>query len=654
MSNNNQFELQQAQQKKIDNFCEIINNNNIQQAEHYLNKANWDEELAVQYFFNSQARHREDNNNINDNPKANILKRHASAKMNVKNSSSNNHINHKSNYNHNYEHNYINDKNNYVRRIHDNNNQYIEINIDNLINEKEKGSQFTHDKVLLYIKNNLKNVETNFKTFIQKLVNNAGIILIFREENLQRLKEQIIQINELKDKIQNYIIFPTSVNSEKGMDISLTLLCISFPSYIFCRYKNENELYITDKMEGAFEKAFFEACLKKISSNLNPIKIPENSKPNMKNIPKPQTNAKKKASDQIFENVFNQFRGNDNNGKNRNNDINRNRNHNMKLSNQNKTNSNNYNQSIEKKKNDYNNKENIIENKSNKNRNDNYNNYEQNNNIINNNIVDKNVRIKNEIVNNQKNKENDKNDFLYSNYGDFFLGDSMEIPKLFGIYNNNKNNNIDEAPNKYENHFENNNQNNNRKFENRDISQHKKEEQKNIFDNNNKNSDILNQNVPMLRDSIYNLSDGQVLAKREQEMRKLEKMQEEKEKKEAEEKKKILEEEKKIKKYEQEAEIAKMILAPEPDANNPDVCHIKFRLPDGEKMKERRFLKTDNISILYDYVKSIGREIFMEPDATDFNILYVGFPPKNLENFKNNTLENEGLYPNSILQISEK
>ena len=56
-------------------------------------------------------------------------------------------------------------------------------------------------------------------------------------------------------------------------------------------------------------------------------------------------------------------------------------------------------------------------------------------------------------------------------------------------------------------------------------------------------------------------------------------------------------------------------------------------------MKERRFLKTDNISILYDYVKSIGREIFMEPDATDFNILYVGFPPKNLEHFKNNTLE---------------
>ena len=656
MSNNNQFELQHAQQKKIDNFCEVINNNNIQQAEYYLNKANWDEELAVQYFFNSQARHKQINNNINDIPKSNILKRHASAKMNVKNGSENNHINQNYNYNYNrnYDQNYNNDKNNYVRRISNNNNQYIEINIDNLINEKEKGSQYTHDKVLLYIKNNLKNVETNFKNFIQKLVNNAGIILIFREENLQRLKEQIIQINELKDKIPNYIIFPASVDSEKGMDISLTLLCISFPSYIFCKYKNGNDLYITDKMEGAFEKAFFEACLKKITSNINIIKIPENNKSNMKNIPKPQTNVKKKATDKIFDNVFNQFRGNDNNCKNRVDEINRNKNHNMKLPNQNKTNSNNYNKDIEKKKIDCNNKKNIIENKSNKYRSDNYKIYEDNNKIKNS-IADKNNEIKNEIVNNQKNKENDKNEFRYSNYGDFFLGDSMEIPNLFGIYNNNIKNNNDEAYNNNEKYYEDNVPNNNINYENKDNHQNRKEEQKNIIDNNNKkNSNILNQNDLMLRDSIYNLSDGQILAKREQEMRKLEKIQEEKEKKEAEEKKKILEEEKKIKKYEQEAEIAKMILAPEPDANNPDVCHIKFRLPDGEKMKERRFLKTDKISILYDYVKSIGREIFMEPDATDFNILYVGFPPKNLEDFKNNTLENEGLYPNSILQISEK
>ena len=48
----------------------------------------------------------------------------------------------------------------------------------------------------------------------------------------------------------------------------------------------------------------------------------------------------------------------------------------------------------------------------------------------------------------------------------------------------------------------------------------------------------INENDMKLRDSIYNLSDGQILAKREQEMRKLEKMQEEKERKEKEEQKK--------------------------------------------------------------------------------------------------------------------
>ena len=642
MSNNNRLELEQAQERKIDNFCEIINNNNIKQAEYYLNHADWNVELAVQYYFNHQSKHRHENNNINDNSKVNNLKRHASAKLDVKNSNIEN-----------QSHSNI-DKNNYVRRISDNKNQYIiSININDLLIEKEKGSQYTHDKTLLYIKNNLKNVETNFKAFSQKLVYNAGIILIFKGENLPRIKEQIIQINTLKDKVENYIIFPVSVNSEKGMDISLTLFCISFPSYIFCKYKNENEIYITDKMEGAFEKSFLETCLKKITSKLNPIKNPENTKSNMKIIPKPQTNVKKKSNEQIFQNVFNAFKGNDNNSKNRKNEINRDKNQNMKHQNQNKiNNNNNYKKDIEKKKIDYNNKENIIENKSNKNRIDNNFNYEHNN-IANNNIVDKNIGIKNEINNNQKNKENDKNEFRYSNYGDFFLGDSIEIPNLFGIYNNNKNNY--DANNNIENHNENNYPKNNIQYENKDINQNKKEEKKDEIDiNNNKDQNILKDNDPRLRDSIYNLSYGQVLAKREKEMRELEKMQEEKEKKEAEEKKKILEEEKKIKKYEQESEIAKMILAPEPDANNPDVCHIKFRLPDGEKMKERRFLKTDKISILYDYVKSIGREIFMEPDATDFDILYVGFPPKNFENSKNNTLEKEGLYPNSILQISEK
>ena len=160
-----------------------------------------------------------------------------------------------------------------------------------------------------------------------------------------------------------------------------------------------------------------------------------------------------------------------------------------------------------------------------------------------------------------------------------------------------------------------------------------------------------------MADSIYGLSDGQILAKREKEIKELERQQLEKEEKEEEEKRKILEEEKRIKKlnnkYEYEAKIVKMFLSIEPKEDNPEACHIKFRHPDGEKIIERRFLKTDKIASLYDYVKSIGREIFSEEDAFDFELI-GGFPPKSLEDKKSNTLEEEGMFPNFILQIKEK
>ena len=77
---NMRSELQEAQQKKIDYFCEFTNNNNLSQAEYYLNKANWDEKMAVEFYFNKPD-HRYNNNNIYNIPNEHNLKRHASAKM---------------------------------------------------------------------------------------------------------------------------------------------------------------------------------------------------------------------------------------------------------------------------------------------------------------------------------------------------------------------------------------------------------------------------------------------------------------------------------------------------------------------------------------------------------------------------------------------
>ena len=139
-------------------------------------------------------------------------------------------------------------------------------------------------------------------------------------------------------------------------------------------------------------------------------------------------------------------------------------------------------------------------------------------------------------------------------------------------------------------------------------------------------------------------------------MKELEKLQEEKERKEKEEKEKKRKEEEKekeiIKNEQEEKEIFSKLIPSEPDDNNPDKCIIIFRLPDGEKNIQRKFLKTDKISVLYDYIKSLGREIYSEDQYHSFSIIQT-FPFKNFEDKLNNTLEEEGLFPNSVLQIRE-
>ena len=179
-----------------------------------------------------------------------------------------------------------------------------------------------------------------------------------------------------------------------------------------------------------------------------------------------------------------------------------------------------------------------------------------------------------------------------------------------------------------------------------------------IFEDNNEyninnyeeKKENLDRSDDKLGNSIIGLSDGQVLEKRENDIKELEKEFEEKEKKEKEEEDRI---NKMQIEYENEVAIAKQILPEEPEESNVDVCKIVFRSPDGEKTIERRFLKNDKVEILFTFIKSKGREIFDERESNDFNIICLGIPPKSLESKKNNTLEEEGLFPNSLLQIKE-
>ena len=75
-----------------------------------------------------------------------------------------------------------------------------------------------------------------------------------------------------------------------------------------------------------------------------------------------------------------------------------------------------------------------------------------------------------------------------------------------------------------------------------------------------------------------------------------------------------------------------------------------FRFPDGEKTVQRKFLKSDKISLLYTYVKSLGKAIYNDPEDEGFSLVQP-FPFKNFNDLQENTLEQEGMFPNAVLQI---
>ncbi len=144
------------------------------------------------------------------------------------------------------------------------------------------------------------------------------------------------------------------------------------------------------------------------------------------------------------------------------------------------------------------------------------------------------------------------------------------------------------------------------------------------------------------------LTDGEILYQQKHEMEELERkarIEEEKKNKEKKEQESI---ENEIK---NKAKDALMKIVEEPDKDNPEATTICFRYPDGEKTKNRRFLKSHKIQNLYDYVTSLGEEIYTEKQNKNFT-LHQPFPPKIYDKFEN-TLEQEGLYPNALVQIKE-
>lgn len=530
----NQNELERIQWNKINYFCSTLGINDISRAEKYLFISNWDEKLAVRNFKFSHPDYIPNIPQSNQIYQAPFYYNQFQYYQNIPS----------------YPMPQIpqipqmpqNNNRNIYQVSYNNQNQnkrnYIEFYLsESIMSHKE--SNIPSSQSLNYLKDNLKSIELLFGNYLKSLKNKRGIIIIYSEEKFHILKEHIEKLKQnysVKNLLENCVIFPVLNVSTIGHEFVEQLSCVSFPTYIFSKYKNNEYFYITGRMDGAFDISSFK-------QNIENISIPESKS----NILKNNNDLIHKLKQEKYFNInkmkqFNNIKFINNKNKNRN-----------KLE--------------EEKQMEFNNLKNH----------------------------------KPEI----------------ENYDNYYLGDSKDIINIFenNNYLNNQNNYCEEPI-----------LNNIEKKENLDKSEDK------------------------LGNSIFGLSDGQVLEKRENDIKELERQFEEEEKKEKEEENRI----NKLQiEYENEAEMAKNILPKEPEESDEDVCNIVFRHPDGEKTIERRFLKNDKVEVLFTFIKSKGREIFDERESNDFNIICLGIPPKSLEGKKNNTLEEEGLFPNSVLQIRE-
>ena len=565
-------DIKNMKDEKISLFVNITSVTDIKIAEAFLKDANWDENIAINNYYRDPDYYKKINNI--KNPPNTYIRRNEIKPNNKKDE--------------NFLEFYINDK--LLNTIYNYNSIYSYLN---------------------FIGQNLKVPEKTLKSFINTLKNNPGIIIIFNTKSFNKLKQHITEINKYqtyKEIIKRCSIFPIFSDTEFGQEIIQQLSCVSYPAYLFCKYKDSKYFYISDRMEGAFNLSFIEDAVFKI--------IPEKNSPSnrIRNI-----NINDKSSKVSNQNIGPQ---NSEKKEKEKNDI------------KNKVNS-----PLDQRKysNNINSKNNIINNKSNKNNiNNNTNVSSQNNTRNKNNIIPQDKKPDNKVI----------NDDIFSpqNYGEFNFRDSIDMVNYFR-----KQDNLPIAPESKKKAPEDSSSKKSGDIiiPNPNHNQIEEFDYLNNFQKNSKKEDIPKKKDNYLADSIYGLSDGQILQKREREIRELEMQQQEKEKKEKEEKQKI-------KKYEDEAKIAKSLVPEEPDEKNPNACHLVFRAPDGEQNIQRRFLKSEKVQVLFYFIKSMGRKIFTEPESNDFDILCLGFPPKNLGEKKNNTLEEEGLFPNSLLQIKEK
>ncbi len=94
-------------------------------------------------------------------------------------------------------------------------------------------------------------------------------------------------------------------------------------------------------------------------------------------------------------------------------------------------------------------------------------------------------------------------------------------------------------------------------------------------------------------------------------------------------------------------------MAEEPAAGGADVAEVVLRAQGSGKRFNRRFLKTDKIASLYNYVRTLADDDLGFDEANNQFQIMQPFPKKVFEEDCDQTLEELGIFPRAALQISE-
>ena len=208
-----------GRKEKINNFKSITGTNDNNLAEKYLIRTDWDEEKAIQLYFEDNKKNNinKNNNNKNDN-----------------------------NINNNYNNKDKPIKGKFNFKITEALNKIKEVYIQN-----DKDSFYGLVKFLeqkFY-------VSQNFNDFFSSLKKAAGLIIIFSKEKIIEVRNNMIRATNnalCADILKSTTIFPVMKETQACNELIKQIKPKDYPVYLFCKYNSSQMMTIYEVVEKKF------------------------------------------------------------------------------------------------------------------------------------------------------------------------------------------------------------------------------------------------------------------------------------------------------------------------------------------------------------------------------------------------------------------